>query len=96
MTERKKYDLELLELHCRENNVVLLQDYGGQKITRNSVISFRCLNCESPTEKGFRYIIENGGWLCKVCTKLNRKEKVKKTDEDKKNPVDDVIVEQME
>ncbi len=44
MSKRKKYDFELLQKYCSENNVVLLDDYSNQNIVCHFVIEGKCSN----------------------------------------------------
>ena len=39
MEKRKKYDFELLQKYCSENNVVLLEDYKNDYLTKNFSIN---------------------------------------------------------
>ena len=43
MSKRKKYDFELLQKYCSENNVVLLEDYSCKYVTRNITIKCKCV-----------------------------------------------------
>ena len=47
MKERQKYDFARLEQYCKENNVVLLEDYSNRFLTRSSIINGKCMyeNC---------------------------------------------------
>jgi len=38
MSKRTKYDFERLDKYCKENNVVLLDDYSNSEMTKNSQI----------------------------------------------------------
>ena len=48
MSKRKKYDFELLQKYCSENNVVLLEDYTDDFLTKNFAIKGKCVyeNCD--------------------------------------------------
>jgi hypothetical protein len=53
MSERKKYNFELLQKYCQKNNVKLLEDYSNVKLTKNNVIKGSCIyeNCQNSFEK---------------------------------------------
>ncbi len=80
MAERKKYDFELLQNYCNENNVVLLEDYSCKYITRNTIIKGKCVynNCNNEFEKNFRQL-EKCGAYCNICKNIIKTEKTKKT-----------------
>ena len=46
MTERHKYDFERLDKYCNENNVVLLEDYSKDFLTKKVNIKFYCEKCD--------------------------------------------------
>ena len=35
MSERKRFDFDCLQNYCNENNIVLLEDYSNDFITKN-------------------------------------------------------------
>ncbi len=76
-----KYNLDLLINFCNENNITLLKDYSGEKITREIRINGKCLSegCENNFEKNLRQLINFSNGYCKKCTIGNRKEKTKAT-----------------
>ena len=78
MAKRKKYDFELLQNYCNENNVVLLEDYSCKYITRDNIIKGKCIyeNCNNEFEKNFRELINAGGY-CKLCIQIVRNNKRK-------------------
>ena len=80
MPKRKKYDFELLQKYCSENNVVLLEDYKNDYFTKNFSIKGKCAyeNCNNVFEKNFINLIKAGGY-CKSCIKIVTKERVKET-----------------
>ena len=43
MTERKKYNFERLDNYCKENNVILLEDYRDIFLTREVIIKSKCI-----------------------------------------------------
>jgi hypothetical protein len=71
MKERQKYDFARLEQYCKENNVVLLEDYSNRFLTRSSIINAKCAykNCDNSFEKNL-YNIINIGAYCKKCIKI--------------------------
>ena len=80
MEKRKKYDFELLQKYCSENNLVLLEDYKHDYLTKNFSIKGKCAyeNCNNVFEKNFINLIKAGGY-CKSCIKIVTKERVKET-----------------
>ena len=80
MCERKRYDFERLQNYCSENNVVLLEDYTNDFITKKFSIKGKCVyeNCNNEFEKRFENLIKAGGY-CKNCIKIVTKERVKET-----------------
>ena len=78
MTQRVNYNLELLTKYCNDNNITLLKDYSGKKITRETRIDGKCLtqNCENNFNKTFRHLDKLNGY-CKFCIYRKVKEKRK-------------------
>lgn len=72
-----KWTFNMLE----ELNVVLLEDYSKNSLTRESIIKGFCKNenCSSTFEKTFGTIIRHGGPYCSKCTDINLREKMKET-----------------
>ena len=60
MEKRKKYDFELLQKYCSENNVILLEDYKDDYLTKNFSIKGKCAyeNCNNVFEKNFINLIK--------------------------------------
>jgi len=59
MTQRAspvKYNLDLLIKFCNENQITLLKDYSGEKITSETIILGKCLRegCGNSFERIFR------------------------------------------
>ena len=52
MEKRKKYDFDLLQKYCSENNVTLLEDYKHDYLTKNFSIKGKCAyeNCNNVFE----------------------------------------------
>ncbi len=48
MINRQKFNFELLTNYCKENNVILLEDYSGLALTKISIIKGNCVyeNCQ--------------------------------------------------
>jgi hypothetical protein len=84
MEKRKKYDFELLQKYCSENNVVLLEDYSNQNIVCHFVIEGKCSNkdCSNNFKKNL-YKLINTNAMCNPCifiqAKVVRKETNLKT-----------------
>ena len=80
MTKRMKYDFESLDKYCKENNVILLEDYSSCKLTKDTYIKSKCSyeNCLNDVNKNFREL-ENAGSYCKTCIKSKANEVRKQT-----------------
>jgi len=78
MTTRTKYDFERLDKYCKENGVILLDDYSNEKITRDIFVKGKCVyeNCVNEFEKKIRELINTGGY-CKNCIKIMANERRK-------------------
>jgi len=63
MTQRVKYNLDLLIKFCNENNITLLKDYSGEKVIRETIIHGKCLRegCGNSFERIFRSLYKNNG-----------------------------------
>lgn len=74
------YNREFFEKLCKDNNLVLLNDYSDIKITSKTLIEGTCTheNCNENYSKtlGAMYLYSV---YCKKCTKLEKREKYKKT-----------------
>lgn len=71
MSKRIKYDFKRLDKYCKENNVILLEDYTDVALTKTSIIKGKCEynNCEQTFEKKLEHLIKNGAY-CKSCIKI--------------------------
>ena len=80
MSKRKKYDFELLQKYCSENNVVLLEDYTDTKLTQKTRIIGICStkDCGEKFDKSFENLFIRNGY-CKDCTIINKIIKQKQT-----------------
>lgn len=75
-----KYDGNMLNTFCDENDILLIDDYSKQFINRNSIIEGMCKgnNCENVFSKPFRELLKINGY-CLDCSKENGKIKIKNT-----------------
>lgn len=81
--EKLRYDFDLLDKLCKENEVTLVEDYSKQKISSKSDIKINCKKCLNPFEKTFSKLIQNKIFLCKKCNyKKNFTEDAKVFDKD--------------
>ena len=71
MSKRLKYDFERLDKYCKENNVILLEDYSGCNLKKDKCIKGNCIyeNCKNIFEKKFENLTKTGAY-CKNCIKL--------------------------
>jgi hypothetical protein len=71
MKERQKYDFARLDQYCKDNNVVLLEDYSGCDVTITSIIKGKCIysNCDESFEKKLQHLTKTGAY-CKNCIKI--------------------------
>jgi len=79
---RKRWDKEYLNQYCLDNEIKIDHIQDNIKINRDTPITGQCTNystCRQHFEKKFRYILENGGAFCKLCTEKNTKSKTVKT-----------------
>ena len=53
-----KYNYNLLQNFCLENNVLLLVDYSNLTLEYASKIMLQCKQCNLETEKCFAYMIK--------------------------------------
>jgi Icc-related predicted phosphoesterase len=72
-----RYTKELLEEICIRDKCIINFD-EIKKYNREVKIDFICI-CGIIYNKTFRQLYEAGGAYCKICTEINRQEKVKKT-----------------
>jgi hypothetical protein len=75
---KMRYNFELLNNYCDENNIILKKDYSKEKINRDTIIEAKCLKCDDICSKGFRQFMKIG-CFCKKHTEENRQEKTKAT-----------------
>ena len=77
-----RYDFNLLTQYCEKNGIKLTNDYSKEKVVRDTIIVGKCLKCDEPCSKTFRFFILIG-CFCKIHTSQNGKEKVKQTNLEK-------------
>ncbi len=70
-----------LNNYCKNNNIILLEDYSNIDLNRESIIKSKCLteNCNENVEKRFGNIIETSGFYCNNCSNINKQDKRKIT-----------------
>jgi len=66
MEKRFRYNFEILYEATKRDNAILLQNYD--KITKRSIINFRC-HCGEESEKNCFQLITKSGAFCKKCIK---------------------------
>jgi hypothetical protein len=74
-----KYNIQLLQEFCKENNIKLLEDYTNKIFEYSSKIILECKQCNTQTEKCFAYMIKTKNALCKRCITINSLQKQKET-----------------
>ena len=69
MLKTTKYDINLLIMFCKENNIELLEDYSDKKLNREIKITGKCLtnNCDKIFCKTFRQLFKNNGYCDNCC-----------------------------
>lgn len=77
-----RYNNELLQNLCNQNNISLTCDYSKQKLNRDTYIKGKCLteDCLNEFKRTFRYLYNNdNNFYCEECTKNIAKVKAKNT-----------------
>jgi len=74
-----KYNFDLLNTFCKENEVILLADYQDIYLEHSSKILLKCKQCFNSTQKCFAYMIKTKNTLCKICITKNSLPKQKET-----------------
>jgi len=77
-----RHDYEYLKNFVDKNHVELNEDYSKKIITRDSIISGKCISCENHFSIGFRSLLIHGPY-CKTHKNIIKKEKTEKTCIDK-------------
>ena len=75
----RKYNVDLLNSFCKENDIILLTDYNNLFLNYNSKIILQCKQCLVETEKCFGYMVKTKNSLCKKCITINSLPKQKVT-----------------
>jgi hypothetical protein len=75
-----KYDVNILNVFCDENNILLTDDYSNKFVNRDTIIEGICKNsdCENIFSKPFRQLLKINGY-CENCSKENGKIKILET-----------------
>jgi hypothetical protein len=86
-----KYDINVLDNFCNENNILLAYDYSNKLVNRDTIIEGICknYNCENIFSKPFRQLLKINGY-CEICSIENGKIKNLETNI-KKYHVDNVM-----
>jgi len=66
MEKRVQYNFDILSEAIKRDNAILLKTYD--KVTKRSIIYFRCY-CGEESNKSCFHLISNTGAFCKKCTK---------------------------
>ncbi len=71
------FNINFLNKFVKDNNITLIDEY--KNVTRDTKIKGKCNNnlCNNNFEKNFRYLVEDGGPYCDICTKEKKFEKFK-------------------
>ena len=72
-----KYDYNLLLDFCKENNVILRNDYSNKKVTSGTIIEGKCFVCDESFMKKFSQIYISKSYYCKTHLLEIRKQKSK-------------------
>jgi hypothetical protein len=75
-----KYDVNILNEFCDENNILLTDDYSNKFVNRDTIIEGVCKNdgCENIFSKPFRQLLKINGY-CENCSKEIGKTKILET-----------------
>lgn len=79
MTGKRRFTYELLKSLFGDSGVILLQDYSKTYLTRDSIITGKCISCENTFSKTFDKLDKNKNFGCKECTTKIKFERVKNT-----------------
>jgi hypothetical protein len=71
------FNINFLNKFVKDNNIFLIDEY--KNVTRDTKIKGKCNNnlCNNNFEKNFRYLVEEGGPYCDICTKEKKFDKFK-------------------
>ena len=67
-----KYSFEILDKYCKQNNIILLEDYSKCNVTNQTYIKSNCLNCMNVVSKKCISFLKTGSY-CKKCVINNKK-----------------------
>jgi len=73
-----KYNFNLLEKYCYENNIHLINNYSNIKINRDTKIEGKCKNCVNTFNISFRVLLNNRPY-CNSCCLFFSRQKCKLT-----------------
>ena len=68
-----KYSIEILDKYCKENNIILLEDYSKCNITNQTYIKSNCLNCMNVVYKKCMPFFKTGSYCRKCVLSENKK-----------------------
>jgi hypothetical protein len=80
-SDKTRFNNKYFVNYCKDNNIILLEDYLDIYINRETRIKCKCLteSCNENVEKSVRNIVENGGSFCEKCTNNNSRVKSQNT-----------------
>jgi len=73
MASKIKYNFELLQEFCEQNNINLSDEYTDKNTNCNIKIKNKCanINCNNIYEKKFHILFKTNNFMCKLCSKIN-------------------------
>ena len=76
-----KYNIELLNIFCKENNLNILENFENTKVNCNVKLTSKCINkdCNEFFNKKFHILYKTKVFTCKKCTWINGDKKHKQT-----------------
>lgn len=60
-----KYNLDTLNKLCKDNGIILYEEYSNKNVNRGTIIVAKCINCDELTEKTFRSLVVYKNFGCK-------------------------------
>jgi hypothetical protein len=83
-----RYNAETLHEYCKENEIVLVNDYTKEHINRETYLEGKCKNndCNKNFYKDFRQLVKTGAY-CLDCLKLFHINKLKTNTSEKYNQI---------
>ncbi len=81
MTCDIKYNIDLLKIFCKENNLNILENFENTKVNCNVKLTSKCINkdCDNLFNKKFHILYKTKVFTCKECTSKQRLKNYKKT-----------------